>query len=118
VIQITIGARRRWHRRSIGTRPPVLRTWPMRDFDLRRNAFCGKGIESRSGRKRLIYSTCATSWRSLSTALNEDARLELALTRHRRALVKGQEMPTPQGFPSRRILPAARFVMARLAESA
>jgi hypothetical protein len=35
-----------------------------------------------------------------------------------RATSKGQEMPTPQGFPAPRILPATRFVMARLAESA
>jgi hypothetical protein len=33
----------------------------MRDFDLRHSGFRGKGIESRRGRKRLIYSTCVTS---------------------------------------------------------
>jgi len=33
----------------------------MRDFDLRHSVFRGKGIESRSRCKRLIYSTCVTS---------------------------------------------------------
>jgi hypothetical protein len=33
----------------------------MRHFDLRHSLFCGKGIESRRGCKRLIYSTCVTS---------------------------------------------------------
>jgi hypothetical protein len=44
--------------------------------------------------------------------------LELLLVRHRRRAAQGQEMPTAQGFPASRILSTARFVMARLAETA
>jgi hypothetical protein len=45
-------------------------------------------------------------------------RLELVSVRHRRVTMKGQEMPTPQGFPAPRILSTTRFLIARLAESA
>jgi hypothetical protein len=67
-------------------------------LDIQRMRDLVRAVDSRSNEKRRDSNW---SWRAI-----------------RAALADGQEMPTPQGFPASRILSTARFVMARLAESA